>query len=296
MSTARSTHSTLDEKLHWMLDAPFFIDEAQLSAFYDAVVQPQVSREESIRIEITEETARNLGTNLDIDINPLALAGSLANVLGPFNVKASGGFGFSRDVGETETQTIDLKPIRTPQRQLIQLTTQYLVHHPDRIFFVDDVQQDRNWFDSDEIERVPREVVFFDLPSEEKAREKNVPGTKLIPMAVEFADGRIETLYDRLGAKRRGDSWAPYIENFSPEEAVEVLEEATEGKGRIEWINFRVPLDGDITARVHFEPRTTYNNGTFAYNLIHLGYKHGLRLVGTVHQEPDVRVLAGYRK
>jgi hypothetical protein len=53
-----------------MLDAPFFIDDTQLNAFYDAVLQPQVSREESIHIEITEETARNLGANLDIDVNP----------------------------------------------------------------------------------------------------------------------------------------------------------------------------------------------------------------------------------
>ena len=296
MSTLGSTHSALDEKLQWMLDAPFFIDDMQLNAFYDAVLQPQVSREESIHIEITEETARNLGANLDIDVNPLALAGSLANVLGPFNVKASGGFGFSRDSSQTETKTIDLQPIETPQRQLIQLTTQYLVNHSDRIFFVDDAKQDRDWFDPAEIERVPREVVFLDLPSEERAKAKNTPKTKLIPMAVEFADGTIETLYDKLGAKRRGDSWAPYIQNFSPEEAVEVLEEAAEGKGRIEWINFRVPLDEDITARVHFEPRGAYNNGTFAYNLIYLGYKHGLRLVGTVNREPDVRVLAGYRK
>lgn len=296
MRSENSSISALDEKLRWMLDAPFFIDETQLGAFYDSVVQPNVAREESIHIEITEETARDLGANLNIDINPMALAGSLTEVLGPFNAKASGGFGFSRNVSKNETQTIDLKPIRTPQRQLIQLTTRYLVNHPDRIFFVDDTNQDRDWFDPDQLKQVPREIVFLDLPSKEKAEAKNTPKTQLIPMAAEFADGTIETLYDKLGATRRDDSWAPYIENFSPKEAVEVIEEAAEGNGRIEWINFRVPLDEDLTSRVHFEPQGSYNNGTFAYNLIYLGYKHGLRLIGTVHQEPDVRVLAGYRK
>jgi hypothetical protein len=43
-------------------------------------------------------------------------------------------------------------------------------------------------------------------------------------------------------------------------------------------------------------PAATYDTGTFAYNFIKRGYKHGIRLVGTLKSEPDMNVLAIYEK
>ncbi|MFC7079863.1 hypothetical protein [Halorussus caseinilyticus] len=235
-----------------MLDAPFFIDAAQLDSFYDAVVQPKAERKESLKLEITEQKTSELSSNLDVDVSPLSVFGSLTKVLSPVEATVGGEAKKKRSKSENNTRTIELTPIDTPQRQLIQLVSQYLVNNSDRIFFVDDVAEDRGWFKDEQIEAVPRELVFLDLPSKYEAESYNVPETKLIPMAVEFEDGRIETLYDKLGATRRDDSWKPYVENFTPEESIRAIEEATEGKGKIEWINFRLPLDDERTARVHF--------------------------------------------
>ncbi len=63
--------------------------------------------------------------------------------------------------------------------------------------------------------------------------------------------------------------------------------------GRTRWIDYRVPVTPDgTTVHLHVCGREQYDTGTFAYNLIKRGYKHGLRLVGTLKSEPDVNVLA----
>lgn len=208
-------------------------------------------------------------------------------MLGTFNI--SGGVTNTRKKNRLKTRTIELEPIHTPQRQLIQLITSYLLSYPDRVFFVDDVTTDREWFRAENIKTVPREIVFLDLPSKDEADSYDIPRTMLIPMAVEFVSGRIETLYDQLDApKRTSSSWSTYIENYSPRKAVQVVEEATKGKEKVEWINYRVPISNNKTARLHFEPKGEYNTGTFAFNLIHMGWKHGLRLIGTVQSERTV--------
>lgn len=284
------------EDLYWMLDAPFFIDAPQLAAFYDAVLQPIATKEESLRIEVTKERATELSGKFGAEFNPAQLATLLEPLIGAsFNVGA--GISANQTKKDLRTRTIEFKPIKTPQRQLIQLTVNYLIRHPDRIFFVSDLFGDRKWFMSDEIRSVPREVVFFDLPSVDEANSSDLPKTMLMPMAVEFSNGHIEPLYEQFDVESEDDSWAPYIEEFTPSEAVEMVETAArDQQSGIEWINFRLPLNDKKTARIHFEPNGEYSNGTFAYNLITLGYKHGLRLIGTVQAEPDVRVLAGYRK
>ena len=76
-----------------------------------------------------------------------------------------------------------------------------------------------------------------------------------------------------------------------------VVEEAASKHGRIRWIAYRVPVtaEGD-TLHLHIVPAAIYDTGTFAYNFIKRGYKHGIRLVGTLKSEPDMNVLAIYEK
>lgn len=286
----------LEDKLYWMLDRPFFIDSPQLAAFYDAVVQPKVKADQEFELVLTDETAKGLEKTLGGELDIGAIAGGLGKVLTPLSIKAGGERTWVRNSGESSTQTMTFRPIETPQRQLIQLTSQYLVNFPDRIFFVDDVRVDVDWTKPGVISTLPRGLVFLDLPGVRDARENHLPETELIPMALEFDDGRIETLYDKFKAERRGESWEEYIERFDPHEAIRVIESATGGKGNIAWINYRIPLDEERTFRVHFDANGEYNNGTFAYNLVQMGYEHGVRLIGTVNQGPDVRVLAGYLK
>jgi len=291
-----SNQSKLDEKLYWMLDQPFFIDEPQLNAFYDAVIQPKVKADEEFELVLGDETAKKVSSSVGAELDIASIAGSLGKILTPLNVTASHERGWTRSTQQTGKRTLTFKPIETPHRQLIQLTSQYLVNFPERIAFVNDLTCDRTWAHSETIERMPRQLVFLDLPGVDTARKNDLQETKLIPMAVEFDNGEITTLYDKLGVERAGDSWEEYIDNFDPHKAVEVIENETTGRGKIEWINYRIPLSGDRTFRVHFESNGSYNNGTFAYNLVKLGHQHGLRIIGTVQQEPDVRVLAGYRK
>ena len=72
---------------------------------------------------------------------------------------------------------------------------------------------------------------------------------------------------------------------------------AASANGRISWIDYRVPLteEGD-TLHLHACPADKYNTGDFAYNLVKRGFKHGLRLVGTLKSEPDMNVLAIYER
>jgi hypothetical protein len=67
--------------------------------------------------------------------------------------------------------------------------------------------------------------------------------------------------------------------------------------GRIEWIDFRVPMnDSADTMHLHIEAAKQYNGGTFAYRVVRRTLAHGLRLVGTLGDGPDFNVLALYEK
>ena len=56
-----------------------------------------------------------------------------------------------------------------------------------------------------------------------------------------------------------------------------------------------VGIEGD-TLHLHVCPHGKSDTGTLAYNLIKRGFKHGLRIVGTLELEPDMNVLAIYEK
>jgi hypothetical protein len=100
-----------------------------------------------------------------------------------------------------------------------------------------------------------------------------------------------------LVAKRK-KYWSEFEKNFNPQAAMEAVEDAATAKrGRISWIAYRLPIGNDgTTLHLHVSPRGLYPTGDFAYNLIKRGYKHGIRLVGTLKSEPDMNVLAIYER
>lgn len=63
------------------------------------------------------------------------------------------------------------------------------------------------------------------------------------------------------------------------------------------WIDYRVPLGpGMPYLHLHISGRGQYHTGTFAYQLVKRGFKHGLRIVGTMKSEPAMNVLAIFER
>ncbi len=313
---------SLPVDLRWLADAPLFIDATQIDRFYDAVVRPQ-SREGVTTLEITEQTVNQLSGKLGMDVNisPADLLQNLATFL-PFlkpEVKASAEGSYQRDSSNQSTRIVELQPITTPQRQLVQLTLHYLVDLQQRLFLVNN-PADEEWRAAESIADVPRALVFLNLPGQAEARALQLPETKLIPVAAEFSNGKIEPLYSKLRSREgdqeppaypelddfdtleelrsaRNSYWQWFDTHFSDIQAMQVVEQAAAAYGRIQWIDYRVPLtcNGD-SLHLHICPAGQYDTGVFAYHFIRRGFKHGLRLVGTLKSEPDMNVLAIYEK
>jgi hypothetical protein len=332
MDDELSTQKELPAPLLWLADAPMFIDSNFLERFYDAVVKPE-SKVGKTTLTITDETIKRLkgATHLKGEIlaKPNDLFKAIASFFPFLNVEAKVGANIQGEGGIDKTtkdaQMVELFPIETPQRQLVQLALHYVINHPERLFLVSD-PADEAWRDPATIQRVPRQLVFLDLPGQQEAHSSGRPEAKLIPTAAEFSDGKVVPLYINLRKKNgerpphyaelgdrlesgelydnvaaiqqaRKQYWQWFDDNFSAQQAVEIVEEATFEHGRIRWIDYRVPIAMDgSTLHLHICPSDNYDTGVFAYNFIKRGLKHGLRLVGTLKSEPDMNTLAIYEK
>ena len=308
--------SDLPSNIAWLADAPLFIDADHISRFYDAIVSPETETGETV-IEITEDKINALKGKLALEASVTVgdLIGKFTNLLPGLDIKAAGEENIERQTNNTEKNRVTLHPIKTPQRQLVQLSVHYLLNHPSRIYLVNNASE-REWRSPVSVAEVPRQLTFLDLPSQAQAQEKNLPETKLVPTAAEFEDGKIELLYNTLKGRdgseppsypdkgrpdelrnARREYWNWFNTNFSATQAMIAVEQAALEHKRIRWIDYRVPLtdEGD-TLHLHISPAGQYDTGVFAYNFIKRGFKHGLRLVGTLKSEPDMNVLAIYDK
>lgn len=301
----------------WLSDAPLFIDEDLVARFFDAIVRPKyehVGEKRSEENETTDQMSAKLGItgkaglNLPAWLTPIKLSGELTGELAGERSEA-------KKVGTS----LELKPIWNAERQLEELTRHYLAHHADKLIAgnrpIDATgwKPEAKWYQADEdyFSSIPRPLVFLDLP----------PGVQIIPTAAELQDGTICLLFQDLVQKltkdvvgpivkypeaggipddktkqERKDYWASYAKHYGSRPAMEVIEAAS-AKGKIEWIDFRLPIgqDGD-TVHLHVCARGRYSAGTFGYNFVRRAHKHGARLVGTLKTEPDMNVLAIYEK
>lgn len=305
----------LPDALVWLWDAPLFIDELQVGRFYDAVARPE-SKQGKTTITISKQDAQKIAGKLGIEAG--ISVGALGELLTKFvkpEFKASGEATIDAGSQSAETKTIELHEISTPERQIVQLTLHYLVNYVERLFLIEK-PADEDWRQPDTIQRVPRGLAFLDLPGLDEAYHFGLPQTKIIPMAAEFDNGKVELIYPKLVGKnggppeypefakdpnelrgKRTEYWQWFDQNFSATKAMIAVEEASSANGRIRWIDYRLPVskDGD-TLHLHICPAGKYDTGVFAYNLIKRGFKHGLRLIGTLKSEPDMNVLAIYEK
>lgn len=302
--------------LIWLDDAPLFIDARQVERFYDAVVQPPYAKT-SREIVITKQSAGKVAAKLGLGVS--ASPGKIASFLNAFldaELKASAEGEADYNWANESSESLKLEPITTPERQLKQLVTHYLANHAERLHLVPDAREEE-WRSAESIATLPRALVFLDLPSLAEAEAQDKPATKLIPTAAEFEDGSVIQLFSALTRKNgerppnfeekglsaadlrlmRKTYWLWFEKSFSAGQAVEVIEKAATEHGRIRWIDYRLPLtyEGD-TLHLHITPAEQFDTGTFAYNFVKRGNKHGLRLVGTLRSEPDMNVLAIYDK
>lgn len=303
-----------------------YIDAPRLEAFHDAIVQPEGEAQKTT-VYFSERSFERLtasaGMGAGAEVDPGSFLESFSSFLPSATMEISGDVEAEGEAEHTEEQRVSmtLAPIRTPQRQLTHLTLFYLAQHPERLEFIGpDRLDDESWKTRDTIREVPRQLVFLDLPAFDEA-VNGIPNTRLIPTAAEFNDGAIVPLYTEFGTDdnpspdypsriehSEGDSsetieekrtkyWKWFQENSSPTEAMRIVEKAATEHGHIQWIDYRVPLNSEgKTLHLHVTPSGRYDTGTFAYNFIKRGYKHGVRLVGTLKSEPDMNVLAIYEK
>ncbi len=292
--------------LAWLADAPLFIDKDQVAGFYDAVVRPEGQRGKTV---ISLERYEGHATKLEGAIEGEVSVSKLITTLLPFldvKAKLSGKAGREWTDSEKRGETIEFYSIDTPQRQLVQITLHYLANLPRRMKIVADPTRS-GWCDPGFISGLPRALVFVDFPDR----------TKFIPMAAEVSNGQVVTIFDLLKADGEnppayperhsfatnqehgvawGEYWAWFERNFNSRIATETLEKVIASGGRIQWIDYRVPLPEQRPLHLHICGRGQFDTGTFAYNLIKRGFNHGLRIVGTLKSEPDLNVLAIFEK
>jgi hypothetical protein len=285
--------------LPWLADAPLFIDGQQVGVFYDAVLRPAFR---TIQLEIahdrTEALTKTFGANLGVKLPVWFpwLGGS---------VGIEGGVEKAKEEGES--QTVTLEPVESPGRQLVELSLHYLERQKERIWS----PQDDDWTlpPNAEIVASPRMLTYLDFP----------PQTKFLPMAAELNDGRVVTFFGPLVEKLKKDGgtlpvrypddlsvagwqeerdkyWKWFSDHWNANRAIQVIEEEIGTGGRPRWIDYRVPINDGQTIHLHVVGRGEFDTGVFAYNLVKRGWKHGLRVVGTLKSEPDVNVLAIYEK
>ena len=295
----------LPRELLWLLDAPLFIDDIQVDAFYDAVLRPDY-----------EETTATLTNTVNTE-NTFGGAFELGVALPWF-----GKTGLSGHVDRTKAvgkgSEVSLNRISNAYRHLIALALHYatqtesnrlVVASPERGTFTNASGSSiaENWLGGTFIEDLPRALVLLEIP----------PRSCLIPAALELANGEVTVLAENFGKELAGKDAEEYpgsmakpeeqaayfkwfAEHFDDRIALKVVESAVKDR-QIAWIDYNVSLAGDsLTAppfmHLHLVGHGAYDTGVFGYNFIVRGFNHGLRIVGTLKSGPDLNVLAVFER
>jgi hypothetical protein len=144
------------EQLSWLADVPLFIDDTQVGRFHDAVIRPEYQLSKVVQ-DLASEKSRELKGTLGLDTRGKFSLPAYLQILG---LKADAEIGakvegeLTRALTSKESETIELAKINSPERQLEDLTTYYLLHHRDRIVFSDgplegEVAPGKEWFHYD---------------------------------------------------------------------------------------------------------------------------------------------------
>src|SRR5262245_57557239 len=118
--------------LLWLADAPMFIDSEQVSALYNAVAKPE---HETEKITLNLEDSKEFKLEAKAEIKGKLGAAAWLRKVFPFldaEVEASGAAGGSGGIQKKKGSEIELRPVDTPQRQLVQLALHYWINLPHR--------------------------------------------------------------------------------------------------------------------------------------------------------------------
>jgi hypothetical protein len=208
----RITDEIIPAHIGWLADAPFFIDEQQVNSFYDAVVRPDGEQGDT-QLEFTAQKAKQVKRTMNAEGSmSLGLGWIFSGICPTVSGKVSGA---KEDVGtgtETNSAKVILRPIKTPQRQLVHLALHYLANKWQRLFLVNDPSE-RTWCSREAVEGLPRGLVFLDLPGITEAEEGNSKtSAKFLPVAAEFDQNNIDLLYDKL-QRKSGENLPDYPED-----------------------------------------------------------------------------------
>ena len=301
-----------DLGVFWFLvDAPMFTDTSLIERFHDAVIRPNsILVSESETLGAKEERRNKLGAK-GKGKGEIPFVVSLA-VQGDFEHRAT------RTNDASYNRQLDIP--RTPERLLEEVVAFYLAHFPERVLRVDPfnatvaiaadgVDVGYETLDKTCATPGPRPIVLIDAP----------PGTKLMPMAGEFRNGKVEVVYNDLiarlstpdeplkrfgrnmGEVKKAERWKELADRFDSRVAQEVLEAAglKHDGARFDWIDFRMPWGDEgkpSPFHLHVVPDGRYSMGTFAHAFVHRGFSNGVRIVGTLKSGGDVNVLAIYER
>jgi hypothetical protein len=304
MENAAKERHRPEVPLAWLADAPLFIDSDQVSAFYDAVVMPENDTE---KITISTKEMNLAKTNIGGKAGFTMGTTELLTTIFPFlSARASveGGIGKESSSQHERADTIDLRPIKTPHRQLVQLALHYAANLPERVCYL----YNGNWqplLKPSFSEQIPRVLVFLDL----NARQP------LIPVAAELASGRVVTLFDQLATEMSssvrtlppkypdGDDpeatrayWQWYSANYNPIAAMKVLEWGIGEGGLPRWVDYRLRMTDGESLHLSVRGRGKYDTGVHAFSTIFRGHEYGLRIVGTLKSGPGLNILAIFEK
>lgn len=306
------------EELLWLADAPLFIDEPRVDAFYDAVFRPDYG-ETSLTLQNKVSQGTKLGGQFTL--------GSL--VPGLF-AKAEGTVSAERARGRERSQETALQSISNAYRHLLALALHYSTEKQGRLVLARTPNPDTkepgkatdgagkplasDWLlpESHFLRTPPRAMILLDL-------EKDC---KLIPAALELTDGSMKPLFKDLEAgfadggvgkvtgkpappypgskaslEMRNAYWQWFAQNYDDGVALDAIEAGLDGQ-KIQWIAYRVSFNDDTGPFLHLTlaAHGAYDTATFGYNFVKRGTKHGLRLIGTLKSEPDIDVLAVFER
>jgi len=291
----------------WFADAPMFIDPELVASLYNALLLPEYEHDKftldaskvrtaSVRGEATAEISTS-GSVFAKLLSPIGLRGDL---------KAEKG----KETSQEEGQTLELRAVQSPEARLVNLIAFFAAEFSDHIWYLEGLEDNRWWEDTDFSRSLPKPLLFVDLHED----------TPIVPMAAELDDGETVLFYERItkAVAVAGDVlpleypnrdevdavrkyWAWYKEHpDSSRGAMHVIEEAITSGGSPRWIDYRVPMGSPTNAidslHLHMQARGRYATGDFAYRFVHRGRKHGLRIVGSLQAGPALNVLAVYEK
>jgi hypothetical protein len=303
---------TNDLSFFWFLvDAPMAMDTLLIERFHDAVIRP-----DSIVRSENESTADKRITE-----QRLGAEGKGSGEL-PFVVKLAlkGTFDHRATDENSAALSRQLDIPRTPERLLEEIVAFYLLNFPDRVLRVDPVSTKVFTSDSDKEQSYeildetcarpgPRPIVLIDAPKL----------TKMMPMAGEFMNGKLDVVYDSLilalstadqplrrfargmAADQKAERWKELADRFEASAAMQVLEESARknDNSRFDWVDFRMAWGTEgfpSPLHLHIVPNGRYPTGVFAHSFIRRAFSNGVRVIGTLKSGGDINVLAIYER